>query len=660
MWGHKMRIVRIFTILIICFSILNFQLGNLGSIRFGMTPVYASEDEGGSMNAPSKSSAYLGLLTMIAIGYYGSSLYKNCKPQSKDTIVAAVAAGVFIVNEINSYRAYKEWEEQTELSYDETDHTDSQHKAIETLKKNYENVQKILKMKLTFQTVAAAAFAGAAVIAFKMATKSEAEVAKCEAGITETTTAASRCIKIYATENPPMAAKCQNVVTSLGKVQASIKSYKSNMFFTKNKPSMISGKEGRLMLKVIEGDQTAFNTVFSTIISPSVRTSGEKMSTVCKKWMFSEEGVIQQCHPTLDKLKVPQATSGSMESIFDLFIPSANAGLMNASSLIGIGVAGTVLLVAYGYKTESKFDKKMVHPKHRGWVWTGFGAAVAANIYFTTRLLSAVDKNVSTLNDILQKWDEQAGTSESASASDSASDSVSVSELVSAFNPFMMDAFATKIDERMGYAPCILAGKTKGRCSSAVAVFKKHGIRKELGPKMRKSMDLLATITDGLQGKKGYSQETLRRAKQFNKYAVQMKKMNRITSRKSAIRFEAYQKKFVDNITSEAKKGMQKSGISMKRLMASMNITDGLSNKMRKQQKKITTFVPAMNVALTSTEKVKNNSKQTGTAIDSNDPVFTDRRSHFILDATIHKDKEASIFKLISRRYLKRMGPMIR
>ena len=147
-----------------------------------------------------------------------------------------------------------------------------------------------------------------------------------------------------------------------------------------------------------------------------------------------------------------------------------------------------------------------------------------------------------------------------------------------------------------------------------------------------------------------------------NMNRLMVKKVNRIKRRNGnrVIGFEAHQKQFVSNIMASAKIAMKKSGISEDTLLKSIDRNYGLA-KINMKQRKIIKSIPIIRTT-SMTGVTTKKKKQTGitTTLKKRDTKTTSNNLALIMDAAIHKNKKVSIFQLLSSRYFKKMGPMMK
>jgi hypothetical protein len=144
--------------------VLVFSLLNLNAIAIAQETQSNSEKKEHLEGV--KEADFLNSITMIAIGFIATRLFTY--KMSTDVMIAAAGGAAFIVGEIASTGKFKSVQKDLEIEQKNIDPDQKQFESLNSLKKSYEDAKDAAETKKKFQTAAAAAFMVAAGVAFFM------------------------------------------------------------------------------------------------------------------------------------------------------------------------------------------------------------------------------------------------------------------------------------------------------------------------------------------------------------------------------------------------------------------------------------------------------------------------------------------------------------
>lgn len=158
------------------------------------------------------------LVTMIAVGLLAKSLI-TYTPVTTDMMVAAAGGATYLYGEISTLNATKEkMESETFVltHYDDGSTNNMQREALEKQKKSYEDLAEMMDTKASLKKTAAAAFAAAAVIAVVSGAQVDAASVSC---MTSTQTYSATCAPPYNTTPCPCVAGAAAIASSESSAQ---------------------------------------------------------------------------------------------------------------------------------------------------------------------------------------------------------------------------------------------------------------------------------------------------------------------------------------------------------------------------------------------------------------------------------------------------------
>jgi hypothetical protein len=159
------------------------------------------------------------LVTMIGVGLLAKSLILYT-PVTTDMMIAAAGGAAYLYGEISALDATKEkMESETfELTrYEDGSTNNLQREALERQKKSYEDLAEMMDTKASLKKTAAAAFAAAAIVAVISGAQVDAASASC---ISTTSTYAATCAPPYNMTPCPCVAGAASIASSEAAAQA--------------------------------------------------------------------------------------------------------------------------------------------------------------------------------------------------------------------------------------------------------------------------------------------------------------------------------------------------------------------------------------------------------------------------------------------------------
>ncbi len=376
----------------------------------------------------------MGTLTMTVVGVLAKRLYKY-KP-TMDIMLAAAGGAIFIAGEVLAFFKLKKVMKgmEVQITRDKIGNVNKEQiESIERLKESYVQAKKTANVKKMLQMAAAAAFAAAGVLAFKMTVTDLASLKTCNTGIMSGLKASSAVKPVCKglASNPSTASQGAKCFAELAACTSAVNGYKS---------SVMSYELGRQATGPSFPGLKYVTTTESTLTSA---LSG--LSSTCKQYTTSMAAPVRACQSLVPNnvkgesggtgLVTPIASNNIYKNlpdiykqellkenindrlftstidknvlvqdnflmrVIDLFFPKANAAAFAAMGIASKAAVGFLL------KTSATIgpaiDTFMLIPKKRAIVWGTLAGLTAMATKSTNNVIAQIDSNIEKIDAIL-------------------------------------------------------------------------------------------------------------------------------------------------------------------------------------------------------------------------------------------------------------------
>lgn len=438
---------------------LRFFLLSFGLVHLGMQPVFAQADfnrdvvqqtqqsstqgpsqgasrtnsaQGEEVTTQANMGALTNLLMMMGIGLLGYALY-TYTPVTVDMLIAAAASVAYIWGEISALSATKDKMKSKDftLNVREDGTTDNmQRKALEEQKRSYESLSEMLDQKSKLQKLAAVGFTAAAVAALVSKVQLESMRAVCTTSIVAQVAACPACV---GTCPACVCAAAAPSIESLGATSRAIEEV----------PQPSSTK-----LPEIEAIETSKDGLIAGACTMSTTTCAG--ASLFRRTVMSMNPIM--------------STGGMQVAI------GALAGVVLEK--LGLGSLKGLTLAIFGPFTIA-IDFWLSSPTNRAIAYGGLAAISLTNATLSTNLSGKMRDNVEKIEGILRQMDRLQNVQPF--------NYVATATLSP--NSFLMAALASQaIRATAASAPCPdgKARNSAGRCNSSEKAIK-EGVKTTLG-----------------------------------------------------------------------------------------------------------------------------------------------------------------------------------
>ena len=377
----------------------------------------------------------MGTLTMTVVGVLAKRLYKY-KP-TMDIMLAAAGGAIFIAGEVLAFMKLKKVmkDMEVQITRDKNGNINKEQiESIERLKTSYEEAKKTANIKKTLQMAAAAAFAAAGALAYKMTVTDLASLKTCNTGIMaglKVSNAVKPVCKGLAS-NPSTASQGAKCFAELAACTTAVNGYKSSvMGYELGRQATGPSLPGLKFINVTEstlnsslsGLQSTCKSYTSAMAAPVQackalvpnNVKGESggaglVTPIVNNSIFKDlpdiykQELLKQNISEVDfksvvdkKLFVPDSL---ITKAIDLFFPKADAAIFAAMGIAS--KAATAFILKTSATIGPAIDTFMLIPKKRATVWGTLAGLTAASTMATNKVIAQIDSNIEKIDGILQ------------------------------------------------------------------------------------------------------------------------------------------------------------------------------------------------------------------------------------------------------------------
>ena len=533
-----------------------------------------------------KDNNLMATLTMTAVGVLTQRLWK-CK-LTTDMMVAAAGGAAFVGGEILAYFKLKEVMKdlETEIKRDKDGKIEQkQIEALQKLRKSYEEAKKTAGTKKMLQQAAAVAFAAAAVLSYTQSSAQLAAETACQTGLT---TCASACnakgtaltASIYtAPMAPPFFAGAVSCMAAIPMELAN-----DALAKVPGPPSAITAP------KILTGDTTnttkeAGATALCPLAAPGVAACNTKRAL-----QIAQRGVCPippsaAFIPFLGAEKYAQfanyqSTHSTQTHLFEI-ISNFIIGKAHANLFSPMGIASSVAisyLLATSATLGATIDGFLFDPMNRAIVWGVLAGLTYAASSATDNVIAKIDANIAKIDAILNFMNTQPGGVATVNAPVVGAAVTPTKPGTQTFNG--ADG-ADDIDVSGlpgGKLPCF-TGDGKDQCKSFEEQMTSDPGYKTMSPQSQSMMKSIAQTADGFNGKSRITRGTITEAGKLagtsNAVRTALAKSkkdltDKYAKMKKKIDIDGKERDFANSIEASMRAQLKKSNMSAAGMLGSM------------------------------------------------------------------------------------------
>ncbi len=600
----------------------------------------------------------LATLTMVGVGVVASRLYK-CK-MTTDMMLAAAAGVAFLAGEVKSYQLLEKniKDIDTQIQRDKAGRpTQAQIDLLKRLNDSYKEAMKTAEQKKSFQSMAQNAFLYAAVVAgYQYFSEMDLQAA-CTTGCTTASEAAYAACT--ASEGVSTCCAAPAILITI----QGMRTGKMSKDLAVGLSSVVSASSNTMQTSI-----TASETDVATICPAAaigvaackplgaieLTTKGLCMTPPTANLSFLQKALYANVNYT------PIAPVHHSNFFEKIFLQSAQADIFS-----GIGIASAAAVAFLMSETAGlgmQVDTYLFSPFNRAIVWGVLAGLTSLSIQSTDKQIKKLQSNIDNLDKIIREMDAMASGVHTASVNPNNTTSSSMTTS----NPTISSTTTSNGNVNLGTAlPCITGG-TPANCPSFSARLNAQPGISGMPDFVQQQMHSLATVTDGINGQSTISGSTMNgvnsQGAQTNairaELAKQQKAMQKALGNKIDLAKET--DKFRSNLLGIAQKELDNRKTTAGAMYASFGggaatvATDAKKDKPKDVKKNSITAIPAVAIPAVAMPKMeddaalKNNLAKEEKA---SEVVNAKTMDDYVIKNDITKDKETSIFELISNRY---------
>lgn len=455
-----------------------------------------------------ESKAMMSTLTMATIGLLTSRL-STCKP-TPDMIAAALAGGAFILGEMANFSDIKDslGKLDAEIKAQDKDDYQTQIRAFYKLRDGYKKAIKTSKNKTTLQKAAAFAFAGAAVSAATMYASAKGMLGTCSASLTAS---AAACSSATTT--------CPSCLSAVGPVTSAEVAIGADAV-ADEVPGMSSVKSTTSKAKWTSiGTQLASAAAMCPFVASAktqcaaAYTMKENVSGLCPLALTIAEGKNGFKSNTIQFQGLDIQYPIYWNSLSEILFPEAKAKV-NKTTLLGLGAAATAFVVGTATVLGPKIDTMIYNPKNRAILWGVLAGLTYAAIRDTEGVIEQLEKRTTAIDGIIASLENKSGKKigetlkdlESEKDDDKDSDSTNKNSTDQEKRVYSNDKTKSRVNgngnNEMTFSntlPC-MTKMVNGKCQSAMEAMKSNPSFAKLDTNMQNQFGKIAKTLGPLSG----------------------------------------------------------------------------------------------------------------------------------------------------------------
>lgn len=623
-------------------------------------------------------------ITTIAIGAISSRMLLKYRPLTSDAYVASAAGTAYLAGEVVATTKYKKASERKEANVTVNSNgqqDEAQVSAINDLQENAEEAKKAIDTKKKLQQVASIGYLVAGSIALSQQFSEEAMNAACmnatalaqtELGACVSTGTATAVTGVGATEAASCGACSAKIATQATEFQAYVNSRKVTKGSSAQSATTTQTTRASLQAQF---EAPCTGATAQAINFALARACGGAFSLHKMLESFSPTGGIGNRSLenfskliAKDKSILFKDNSGLKTSPFEYMIkeliPTANAGTIG---LLGMGAGATAAMMVVDKQLSTAIDIQMHVPLHRSIMWFGLAAMSAGTSKQSDKISDDIQQQIEKIKPIAAKMNN---LGQSIKAQNIYETKIDITEQLK--NKSNTYSFSENGTDKM---PCLLSNSSSG-CKSIDEEYKKVATLSGLDPQLTKMGSAMTQFGDGIQGSSSISGSTLNSANSLMANAVGLKKLKDDQIKKyrlnnSGFDLDAEASKFSSGVNSKIASILKEKGQDPQKFLASISGFSPESNlnksnptstqeSQKDEAKKASTANSIAPGKKKEAEKFnfvfKDDQPQLGLTQEASDNEAEDFEFN---TPQITKDRDKSIFQIISNRYIRSGYPKL-
>lgn len=619
-------------------------------------------------------------LTGLAVGFVTTRMGLKVRPMPTDVMVGVASGAAYTGGEIVSTVQYKKESEKQEVDITVSNQggavNEGQKAALEEQKKNAESAKKSIKVKSILQKAAAAGYAVAAGIAVYQSFQEEAMNQACTSAGTAATAELNACASsssISATEGASCGACSAKVAQTVAEFQAATKARDAG-----------TGGGSAADVSQSTAQRTALQTkiavpctgAISQGIHSGVQSACSGALNIQKIFeAMSPTGLISSVNSRhLEKLisndksyiehKIKQFNESPVLYTIGIFFPEAKAG---AGSLLSIGAGAAGALGLSMTSIGSYIDVHMANPKKRAIVWGAMAALMAKSSMDSDKIAEDIDKQIEKMGVVVNQMNKMEVGIKTQNLSENKLD---ISDMLKGTGNAV--SFSTDGNEKF---PCLVKNGTSN-CTSLDDQFGKTSLATELDPSLMNLGSSVTKLGDTIQGSSGITGSSLQAANNIGKNSNAInRKMNQAMAELSRIQRKngtpqtdilGETEKFSKAVNSRIANAIKNGGGSG--FMLGKNGSGGVDSKQSSPGgslnhtgsgiRGVANIPPVGKDPAQKSLNLKFLEDKKEGVLNPNQDVANNENLDISLE-DIHKDSSASIFEIISNRYIRSGYPKL-
>ncbi len=622
-----------------------------------------------------KDSDLMGTLVMTGVGLLTQRLY-TCK-MTTDMMLAAAAGLAFIGGEITAYMGLKDAMKdiQQQIDRDKVGNlTQTQIDTFKRLKESYQKALKAANTKKSLQNMAAMAFAAAAVSAYMQYSAETTALSTCNTALSA---ASSACTSAFAASCAGAGATCYYPFQTGAANAAATVAPVSNQAIMALTPEQSNAK----MMQDKATDAT-ISASLSTMSSQcpaatpamaackAIATLNLTTKGYCPAPLVVDNSTISKNLYANNYTPIIQSKQ-KIDFFKNLFMSEARAELF---SPMGIASSAAISYVLATSKTLGmQIDMFMFSPMNRAIAWGVLGGLTYGAMSATDKQIKTIEDNIKKIDDILNSMNALANGVQTANVNPNTATSASLTTQ----NPTITSTTVANESVNLGTSlPCMTGGDPK-KCPSFSTQLNAQPTVIGMPDFVQQQISNIATVTDGLNGQSTISSSTMNGvnnlAGQSNAIRAELAKQQKLAQAKlkasgSNIDLAKESAKLDASLKDTLKKELDKRKTTAGDMLANFGAnkfgmggssaavaTDAGKGKTG-SKKGSSLAIPTVAIPAAVIPSMKDNTAlKTDQANEKKAPevanVKTASIDEYELENDITKDKETSIFELISNRY---------
>lgn len=355
-----------------------------------------------------ESKAMMSTLTMATIGLLTSRLY-TCK-MTADMYAAAAAGTAFIAGEIINFKDIKKSlkDLDSQIKNENKEDYQTQIQAFYKLKEGYQEAIKTSQNKTKLQKAAAVAFAGAAVAAGVMYAKNKAMITNCATALSASSKTCAAAFSASCTTGCVTPLQTASTLNATGVAQNATADAKDEI------PQLSAKAEASSLASMLAMSK-------QNAAAASMCPASQASKVACDTAYTFKKNNAGVCPALLTVANVENSNDINLIKLKDFSIPypsywqDLNALLFpkakaSSTALLGLGAAAASFVVGTSKVLGPKIDTMLYNPKNRAIIWGVLAGLTYTATSDTEKVIQQLKGRVAVIDGIIKSMENQTGT----------------------------------------------------------------------------------------------------------------------------------------------------------------------------------------------------------------------------------------------------------